>query len=56
MIYHCTGSLFPIAHQPLKFAQLYFYDPDDTLQWCMNHNEHLDQSVMHQPQKYVITL
>jgi hypothetical protein len=41
-IYHCAGTLFPDTHATPTFAQLYFYDADNALQWHMNNNKGLN--------------
>ena len=45
-IYHRAGSLFPDSANSPKFAQLYFYDPEDALEHRMERNEMLDRKIM----------
>jgi hypothetical protein len=41
-----VGTLFPDAQERPKYAQLYFYDPDEALDWQMNRNAKLDREIM----------
>lgn len=34
-VYHCIGTLIPVANQPPKFARLYLIDSEVELQNCM---------------------
>jgi len=45
---HWAGSLLPAPNQPPVYAQLYIYDPDDALTYCMDnpHNVSLDRTIM----------
>ena len=45
-IYHRAGTLFPNAQEDPSYAQLYFYDPLDALQYCMNRNGNLKHEMM----------
>lgn len=58
-IYHRAGNLFPDTAASPKYAQLYFYDPNDALQLRMERNSTLSrntmnalQSVLNQYNKY----
>lgn len=44
-IYHRAGSLLPTERNP-KYAQLYFYDPDEALRYRMDRNEKLNPATM----------
>ena len=39
---HRSGSLIPREGENPVFAQLYIYDPQEALQFCMNHPANLD--------------
>jgi len=45
-IYHRAGTLFPQASRDPKYAQLFFYDPEEALRWRMKRNVDLNRSVM----------
>jgi hypothetical protein len=45
-IYHRAGTLFPNAQEDPTYAQLYFYDPLDALQYRMNRNGNLKRETM----------
>src|SRR5216683_4151262 len=40
-IYHSAGSLLPPAGEQLSYAQLYFYNADDTICYCERRNPNL---------------
>ena len=45
---HRAGSLLPADNQAPVYAQLYIYDPEDALSYCMDnrHNVGLDRTIM----------
>ena len=45
---HHAGSLLPAPDQAPVYAQLYIYDPEDALTYCMGnqHNVSLDRTIM----------
>jgi hypothetical protein len=45
-IYHRVGSLIPNAVRDAKYAQLYFYDPDEALDIRMQRNDKLNRDTM----------
>lgn len=45
-IYHRAGTIFPDAENDPMYAQLYFYDPVEALQYRMNHNKNLKRETM----------
>jgi hypothetical protein len=45
-IYHRAGALIPAADRPPTYAQLYFYDPVDALNYRMNRNKDLSRETM----------
>lgn len=45
-IYHRAGTIFPNAENNPMYAQLYFYDPVEALQYRMNRNENLKHETM----------
>ena len=53
-IYHRVATLIPHAVDNPKYAQLYFYDPHDALDHCMNENEGVNQDTMEYLQNTVL--
>jgi Helitron helicase-like domain at N-terminus len=45
-IYHQLGTLRPNANDDPTYAQLYFYDPEDALQFRMKNNWNLERETM----------
>lgn len=45
-IYHRAGALFPDAENDPKYAQLYFYDPNEALRHRMDRNGDLNRETM----------
>ena len=45
-IYHRAGTLFPDSAASPKYAQLYFYDPDEALDHRMKRNKKLSRKTM----------
>ena len=45
-IYYRLGTLLPNAQNHPMYAQLYFYDPFDALQYRMNRNQNLKRETM----------
>jgi hypothetical protein len=45
-IYHRAGTIFPNAINNPSYAQLYFYDPVEALQYRMNRNDKLKRETM----------
>jgi len=41
-IYYRIANILPHQVRDAKYAQLYFYNPNDALQCCMDNNEHLN--------------
>src|SRR6267142_6595162 len=46
MVYHSISSLLPPDGEPLQYAQLYFHDPVDALNFRMNRNTNLRPDIM----------
>jgi hypothetical protein len=53
-IYHRVGTIFPNAQNDPMYAQLYFYDPVDALQYRMKRNENLKRETMNSLQNMLM--
>jgi len=53
-IYHFAGALHPGTNRNPKYAQLYFYDPDEALHYQMQQNNDLNQDIMQYLQNMLI--
>jgi hypothetical protein len=53
-LYHHAGSLFPERHNDPTYAQLYYYDPQDALDFRMNNNIGLSRTTMETLQQVLL--
>jgi hypothetical protein len=54
MLYHASGSLLPAICERLCYVQLYFYDPLDALDLCMERNSNLRSDTMQTLQELLL--